>query len=145
MDGKPFSTEALISLLCILMQLYIKNMVCNRCIMVVRQVFEQEGLHPVSVKLGEVELEKAPADRQLDTIKTKLSTLGFEILDDQKRKIIEKIRTTIIKLIHNGEPMTTINFPTCCPKLCTRIIPGSANCFLKWRASLLRNMLSCNR
>lgn len=85
------------------MELYIKNMVCNRCIMVVKQVFEQEGLHPVNVKLGEVELEKAPADKQLATIKTNLASLGFEVLDDQKRKIIEKIRTTIIKLIHNGE------------------------------------------
>jgi len=85
------------------MQVYIKNMVCNRCIMVVRQVFEQQGLHPVQVKLGEVELEKAPTATQLSTIQSQLSTLGFEVLDDHKRKTIEKIRTTIIKLIHQGE------------------------------------------
>jgi AraC-like DNA-binding protein len=115
MDGKPFSTVGqkvgwqvvnglLYNIIILqLMQLYIKNMVCNRCIMVVKQVFEQEGLHPVNVKLGEVELEKAPADKQLATIKTNLASLGFEVLDDQKRKTIEKIRTTIIKLIHNGE------------------------------------------
>ena len=85
------------------MELYIKNMVCNRCIMVVKQVFEQEGIHPLHVKLGEVELEKAPGSKQLENIKTNLTALGFEILDDQKRKMIEKIRTTVIQLIHAGE------------------------------------------
>ncbi|WP_208419923.1 helix-turn-helix domain-containing protein [Paraflavitalea devenefica] len=85
------------------MELYIKNMVCNRCILVVKQVFEQEGLHPVNVKLGEVELEKTPNSKQLEAIKTNLTSLGFEILNDQKRKTIEQIRTTIIRLIHAGE------------------------------------------
>jgi AraC family transcriptional regulator len=85
------------------MQLFIKNMVCNRCIMVVKQVFEQQGLQPVQVKLGEVDLEKAPTHQKMSALQAGLSALGFEILDDQKRKVIEKIRTTIIKLIHQGE------------------------------------------
>ncbi|MBO9561275.1 MAG: helix-turn-helix transcriptional regulator [Niastella sp.] len=85
------------------MELYIKNMVCNRCIMVVKQVFEKEGLHPLHVKLGEVELDKAPDSNLLGNIRTNLEALGFEVLDDQKSKTIEQIRTTIIKLIHAGE------------------------------------------
>ena len=32
--------------------LHIKNMVCNRCIMVVRNQLEQLGLHPLSVELA---------------------------------------------------------------------------------------------
>jgi AraC-like DNA-binding protein len=78
-------------------------MVCNRCIMVVRQVFEQQGLHPAQVKMGEVELDKAPSDKQMSSIQARLTELGFEVLDDQKRKVIEKIRTTIIKLIQKGQ------------------------------------------
>lgn len=85
------------------MELYIKNMVCNRCIMAVKQVFEKEGLHPTYVKLGEVMLDKAPSGEQLKNIRTNLEALGFEVLDDQKRKTIEQIRTTVIKLIHAGE------------------------------------------
>lgn len=38
------------------MKLYIKNMVCNRCIMVVQSELTKVGLHPVSVELGEVEI-----------------------------------------------------------------------------------------
>lgn len=85
------------------MQLYIKNMVCNRCILVVKQVFEQAGLHPLNVKLGEVELDKAPAGQAFDAIKTNLASLGFEVLDNQRQKTIEQIRATIRELVHSGE------------------------------------------
>jgi AraC family transcriptional regulator len=78
-------------------------MVCNRCIMVVKQVLEAEGLHPKNVKLGEVALEEAPAGQQLEAIRTQLASLGFEVLDDQKQKIIEQIRSTISRFIQSGE------------------------------------------
>jgi len=37
------------------MRYFIKNMVCNRCIMVVQQVFENVGYQPVLISLGNVE------------------------------------------------------------------------------------------
>jgi AraC family transcriptional regulator len=85
------------------MQLSIKNMVCNRCILVVQQVFEQQGLQPLNIKLGEVQLDAAPTHQQMSALQSGLSALGFEILDDQKRKTIEKVRTKIIQLIAEGQ------------------------------------------
>ena len=85
------------------MKLYIKNMVCNRCIMVVTQQFEKAGLKPVEVKMGEVELSKEPSGTQLDKINLSLKNLGFEILDDQKQKQIEKIKNLLIGKIQSGE------------------------------------------
>jgi hypothetical protein len=38
--------------------LYIKNMVCDRCIMMVEQLFHQAGLPPLSVSLREVKLKE---------------------------------------------------------------------------------------
>ncbi|WP_394370113.1 hypothetical protein [Winogradskyella marina] len=38
--------------------LFIKNMVCNRCIMAVRNELDNSGIEPVDVQLGEVILEK---------------------------------------------------------------------------------------
>jgi AraC family transcriptional regulator len=78
-------------------------MVCNRCIMVVRQEFEKAGLKPDAVKMGEVELPEKPSSVQLEKITTTLQQLGFEILDDQKQKLIEKIRTLLIDKIQSGE------------------------------------------
>ena len=42
--------------------LHIKNMVCNRCIMVVKSQLEQLGLHPLSVELGIAVLPDAVSD-----------------------------------------------------------------------------------
>ena len=78
-------------------------MVCNRCIMVVTQEFEKVGLKPVSVKMGEVELAQRPSSAQLEKISTNLQDLGFEILDDQKQKLIAKIKTLLIDKIQSGD------------------------------------------
>lgn len=85
------------------MQLYIKNMVCNRCIMAVRQEFEKAGLQSAIVNMGEVELIKEPSSKQLHDIEERLNELGFEILDNQKQKLIEKVKTLVIKKVQSGE------------------------------------------
>ena len=84
-------------------KIYIKNMVCNRCIMVVRQEFEKAGIKPVDVKMGEVELNKTPSELQLKKINSSLKQLGFEILDNQKQKLIERIKNLLIGKIQTGE------------------------------------------
>lgn len=71
--------------------------------MMVRQTFEETGLHPINIKLGEVELDTMPAAGTLETLRTKLSTLGFELLDNQKQKTIEQIKTTIQRLIGSAD------------------------------------------
>ena len=38
------------------MKIYIKNMVCNRCKMVVKSELIKFGLHPTCIELGEVEI-----------------------------------------------------------------------------------------
>lgn len=85
------------------MKAYIKNMVCNRCIMVVKQEFEKAGLKPVDVKMGEIELAETPSEKQLDEINSRLKALGFEILDDRRKKQIEKIKTFLIDKIQGGD------------------------------------------
>lgn len=85
------------------MQLYIKNMVCNRCVLVVKQELEKLKLRPVLVTMGEVELSKPASDKQLSALKKRLNELGFELLDDRKQKQIEKIKNLLIKKVQSGE------------------------------------------
>jgi len=85
--------------------LYIKNMVCNRCIMVVKQTMEAQGLHPEQVVLGEVKLkEKELSKDQLMTLDHALRDLGFERIDDHKARLIESIKNKVIQLVHHGDP-----------------------------------------
>ncbi|MBN8787018.1 MAG: AraC family transcriptional regulator, partial [Terrimonas sp.] len=84
-------------------KLIIKNMVCNRCIMVVRSELEKLGYKPASVTLGEVVLDKdISADEKNDIAKV-LEPIGFELIDDKKSRIIEKIKNVIIDLVHRQD------------------------------------------
>lgn len=80
--------------------LYIKNMVCNRCKMVVKDELLRLGLHPTSVELGEVEIQEELTAEKKNELNKILQSFGFEIIDDKKSRLIEKIKTEIVELVH---------------------------------------------
>ncbi|WP_203558453.1 AraC family transcriptional regulator [Bacteroides sp. 519] len=86
-------------------KLYIKNMVCNRCIMVVREEFKKLGIEPIQVELGIVETATPLTAHQRESIKSALNPLGFELIDDKRIRIIEQVKNAIIELIYtkNGD------------------------------------------
>lgn len=85
------------------MTIHIKNMVCNRCIMVVRQEIEKLGFHIQAIKLGEVVLKETAEQVQVAELASVLEPLGFELIDDKKSQLIEQIKTTVIKWVHQEE------------------------------------------
>ncbi len=78
-------------------------MLCNRCVIVVKQELEKLKLLPALVSMGEVEFSKPVTDKQLTSLNERLNELGFEILDNQKQKQIEKIKNLLIKKVQSGE------------------------------------------
>ena len=91
------------------MKLYIKNMVCIRCKMVVKDELTKLGLHYTSVELGEAEIieEIDPALRE--AIKTALLKSGLELMTDKKSVLIQKIKNIIIELVHYSDEPLAIN------------------------------------
>ncbi len=85
------------------MKLYIKNMVCSRCIMVVRNEIEKAGLHPLQVELGEVEIQEDLDKDSLKAFDRQLRQFGFELIDDRKSRTIEKIKNLIVELVHHSD------------------------------------------
>jgi len=83
--------------------LFIKNMVCNRCIMVVQNELEKLGLDAKNIKLGEVILSKEITSLEKENLSKTLEPLGFEVIDDKKGRIIEKIKNIIIDLVHHQD------------------------------------------
>lgn len=83
--------------------LHIKNMVCNRCIRVVQEELENLGLVVKSVKLGEAELADEQNAVDLKKIAQVLQDNGFELLDDRKSQLIERIKNLVIELIHQQD------------------------------------------
>jgi AraC-like DNA-binding protein len=83
--------------------LHIKNMVCHRCALSVAEVLQRNGLVPVQIELGEVALENAPTPAQEQNLRIDLAALGFELLDDQRSQLIEKVKNFLIDKVQSGE------------------------------------------
>ncbi len=71
--------------------------------MAVEQILEEQGLQTRFVRLGEVELSAPPAQQTLALLSKNLSRVGFELLDDQKSRQIEQIKTLIIQKVQGGD------------------------------------------
>ncbi len=80
--------------------LFIKNMVCNRCILVVQNEMDKLGLLVKNMTLGEVTLEDELTSEQRMALASVLVPLGFEVIDDKKSRLIEQIKNVIIDVVH---------------------------------------------
>jgi len=84
------------------MTLYIKNMVCNRCIKVVADILMDLGIGYKSVLLGEVLLTVEPADTEKQQLLQRLQNEGFDVIDTRRSRLVERIKQLILKRIAGG-------------------------------------------
>lgn len=89
--------------------LYIKNMVCNRCIMVVEDELNKLGIAHNKVELGEVDLQQELSPVLKTALDKSLTALGFELIDDKKSQLIEKVKNAIINIVHYQHNDTKYN------------------------------------
>lgn len=83
--------------------LYIKNMVCDRCIMAVGQTLKDNGLRPLEVELGRATVEGHISTPRREKLQAALRQIGFELLDDRRKRTMEQIKTAIIRLVHYND------------------------------------------
>ena len=81
------------------MKLYIKNMVCNRCIAAVEKVLTDFRMKFSAVELGEVEIKNHLEAEDLQELNQRLTEAGFEILEDAAHQLIAKVKKELILLI----------------------------------------------
>ena len=95
---------------------HIRNMVCNRCILVVTQLLEKSGFTPLDVELDEVEHGR----EQREAFRKLLEAYGFELIDDRRMRLIEQIRTAVIELVHYREDASKVNLSDYLRERCHR-------------------------
>lgn len=91
------------------MKLYIKNMVCIRCKMVVKAELANLGLHYTTVELGEADIMENMSAAQLELFREALLASGLELMDDKKSVLIQKIKNVIVELVHYSEEPLAVN------------------------------------
>ena len=78
-------------------------MVSNRCKITVKEELKKLGLHFIVVDLGEVDIMEDITDDQREQLRIALQTTGLELIDDSKAVLIEKIKTTIVEMVHHSD------------------------------------------
>jgi AraC-like DNA-binding protein len=92
------------------MKLYIKYMVSNRCKIAVKEELKKLGLHFIVVDLGEVEVLENIVPEQREQLRLALLNIGFELMDNKRSVLVEKIKNVIIDMVHYSDEMIKTNF-----------------------------------
>ena len=90
--------------------IHIKFMVSRCCQKIVRDHLDKLKIKHCTVELGEVELKKPLSPENREMLKSALIKEGFELLDDPRSVLIERIANIIIDMVHNAKEMPNINF-----------------------------------
>jgi AraC-like DNA-binding protein len=92
------------------MKIYIKYMVSLRCKLMVKQELRKLGIKYVVIELGVVDILDDITDEQRNQLKNNLAKSGLELLDDQKRILIERIQNVVVEMIHYSDELPKVNF-----------------------------------
>ena len=83
-------------------KLFIKNMVCPRCVESVRQLLVELAIPYTRIQLGEVVLPLSASASQERALAKGLEKRGFALLDDRDSRLVNAIKTFIIERVHYG-------------------------------------------
>jgi len=83
-------------------KLFIKNMVCQRCVMTVESTFNNLKIPFKKVSLGEVELKSRLTNDELKKIERDLNEAGFELIETRVNKVIEDIKQAVMAYLNLG-------------------------------------------
>ncbi|HET6528101.1 MAG TPA: helix-turn-helix domain-containing protein [Balneolaceae bacterium] len=83
-------------------KLHIKNMVCPRCITVVRETLEDIGFTVREVELGKAVVNDEPGI-SISTVDEQLQKHGFELIQGKDQQLVEQIKTLLIQYVQELE------------------------------------------
>lgn len=86
----------------------IKNMVCERCKMLVKTILANMNLEYTSVDLGVLELPVPLTGIQKGILRNQLSEAGLQLIDDNNEVLVDKIKLSIINMIRNDATISTL-------------------------------------
>jgi AraC-like DNA-binding protein len=76
----------------------------------VKEELKKLGLHFMVIDLGEVEIMETLSETQREQVRVALMNSGLELMDDKRAVLIERIKNTIIEMVHYSDELIKINF-----------------------------------
>lgn len=82
-----------------LKEFWIKNMVCSRCLKVIKQELQELGVTVLSLELGRllVEAPKKTSKEILEAVTTVLHANDFEIVQKEEEMLVERMKIILIE------------------------------------------------
>jgi AraC-like DNA-binding protein len=85
-------------------------MVSKQCKVAVKAELKKLGLHFIIVDLGEIEIMEELSTDQREQLKVALAIKGFELMEDKKAALIDRIVNMINEMVHHTPEIIKINF-----------------------------------
>ena len=123
------------------MIIYIKNMACESCKVVVKNALEELEISPVKVELGEVETKEDVTDEEKKELNRKIKEAGLELLEKKQGVLIEKIRKVIIDYVYNSDEKPNIKFSALLSKELNHSYTYLANFFSEVEATTIEQFI----
>ena len=82
-----------------LKEFWIKNMVCSRCLKVIKQELQELGVTVLSLELGRllVEAPKKSSNEIVEAVTTVLHANDFEIVQKEEEMLVERMKVILIE------------------------------------------------
>lgn len=83
-------------------EFHIRNMVCPRCVMVVRETLEDLGFNVQEVGLGQAVVEQNDSV-SIENVNERLNEYGFELIRGKNQQLLEQVKTLLIRYVQDLE------------------------------------------
>ena len=83
--------------------IYVKNMVCHRCVLAVVNLLNEQGIDFDEVDLGAIYLAQPIRDDVHQMMVDKLEELGFEEVMHTDKRLVEELKRMVITTIRNED------------------------------------------
>jgi AraC-like DNA-binding protein len=80
--------------------------------MIVSEIFREAGINDAIVQMGKVSTSVKISDDKLKAIEKQLNLVGFEIINNSRSRLIEKIKKLTIDYVYHHAGMEKENFST---------------------------------
>ena len=87
--------------------LFIKNMVCNRCNMMISNLLKNQGFTIESIQLGKIIVKEHPQN-DYNRLEEELNNLGFELIQDPSKVLVEKIKIILIQSLNKNDILSKL-------------------------------------
>ncbi|HSF90038.1 MAG TPA: AraC family transcriptional regulator [Saprospiraceae bacterium] len=92
------------------MKIYVKNMACESCKVVVKDALEELDISTVKIELGEIETKEDLTDEEKKEFSNKIKKAGLELLEKKQGVLIEKIRQVMVDYVYKSDAKPNIKF-----------------------------------